>query len=451
MTAGHPTKAAQNEGQPKVPKSVYSALPRILQDSCSLFSRTIEKEAFLHTALAALTRVLPKSRIVLEDKDHRLALFVYIYGGSTSGKGAAAHALQLLSHLKHREQVENKRMEREYEQALKADSDTAGDPPHMVDIRLPLRTTPSSLLARFDRNPSDTVFLLADTEGHALASPTHKDHGNLREILLKGAEGEEDGQLWKKEGHVNLHVWLSLLITSTPKQMTDGIHSTEDGLFSRFLWYETAGKGGKYYDPRPSGKKSLQGRIQEMAPRVTAIYDLMKESEGVDVTFTEEQYDQHTEDFQTMMTEAHDLSAQLGNFVGRLGKRVLRAAATFALLRKAEDGQRMPRTVVCDELSWHAAELLARVWFESMIKVYHTFNPTAAKEDEDNSAPKQALILIRDYLVQNPTLKPKAVVQKLRQEDLSGLTMWLNQVTNANNSVRQLMNTAKAELEACNE
>jgi len=443
MTAGQPNTTEQA----KVPKEVYTALPLILQDGCSIYDRTPDKEAFLHAALTVLTRALPKTRIALDDKDHALSLCMYLYGRSTGGKGVASHAMQLLSALNKRENENNKRLQQEYEQALKQDTTNAPEPPLVVDTHLPLRTTPSTLLARFNQNPPNTVHLLTDTEGHALGSPTHKDHGSLRQIILKGAEGEEDGQLWKKEGKVHVDVWLSMLISSTPQQMLDGIGSTEDGLFSRFLWYSVESKEGVYISPKRTGSKPKKQMVADLGPRVVAIYDLLNDSQGVEVTFTNKQYDEHTVQLQKLMTAGYAMHPDLGAFVGRLGKRVMRTAATFALLRRAEEGGPMPKTVVCDELSWHAAAMLAEPWFDSMVDAFSLFNPKMTNTDKDESAPQIAAQLVRGYLVKEPNLKPSTAVQKLQAEGRDGLTMWLNSVSSMNNSVRKLINQAKKELE----
>jgi len=140
-----------------IPANVYSSLPQILQDGCSCFERTAEREAFLIAALPVLTQALPHSRIVLDDKDHQLSIMSYIYGGSGMGKGAASHALALLEHLEARENERNKQSEKDYLKAQAEDKEGAGDPPQLVDVVLPLRTTPSTLLGRLERNPRGHV------------------------------------------------------------------------------------------------------------------------------------------------------------------------------------------------------------------------------------------------------------------------------------------------------
>lgn len=441
MTAGQVTTNEDHQ----VPRSVYSCLPLLLQDGCSCFDRTAEMEVFLFAALPVLSRALPKSHIVLDDKDHQLALMTWIYGGSGMGKGAANHAMGLLDHLEARERQRNKDSEKEY---LKAQAEGAEDcdPPTLVDINLPLRTTPSTLLARLDRNPANHTHLLTDTEGHALGNPANKDHGSIREILLKGAEGERDGQLWKKEGLVTVKVWLSMMVSSTKQHMMDGIKSTEDGLFSRIIWHRVPDGIGIYRDPRPSRHKSRATRIQELGSRVTAIYDKLQSTDGVSVQFTGAQYDEHVGIMQDFMRQAVDINADLEGVMGRLGKRVLRMAGIFSLLRKAEEDGPMHNTVVCDELSWSAAMQLTETIYESMMDVYHVFNPNA-KKDSSEEPHDLAYTLVRRYVVDHPNILPKEAVQMLRiNEEIPGVHMWLNDLSNANNSVRKLISKAKQEL-----
>lgn len=429
-----------------IPASVYSSLPQILQDGCSCFERTAEREAFLIAALPVLTQALPHSRIVLDDKDHQLSIMSYIYGGSGMGKGAASHALALLEHLEAREHERNKQSERDYLKAQAEDKEGAGDPPQLVDVVLPLRTTPSTLLGRLERNPRGHVQLLADTEGHALGNPANKDHGSIREILLKGAEGERDGQLWKREGLITVQVWLSIMVSSTLQHMREGIKSTEDGLFSRFLWHRVPKGGGIYRDPRPKSNTSRASRIAALSPRVTAIYDRLQETCGITVSFTGAQYDEHVGTMQELMSQAVDISSELEGVMGRLGKRMLRVAATFALLRKAEEVKRMPRNVVCDEHSWAAAMDLTVPLYESMMDVYAMFNPDATSDSSDRPS-AVAYQLVRRYVVERPQLKPSEAVAMMRQqEDMPGLQLWLNELRNPNNSVRKLISKANEEL-----
>lgn len=441
MTAGQFTTSEEHQ----VPREVYSCLPLLLQDACSCFNRLAAREAFLFAALPVLSRALPKSRIVLEDKDHQLALMTWIYGGSGMGKGAADLAIGLLDHLEAREKQRNKDSEKEYQKA-QAESTEDCEPPTLVDINLPLRTTPSTLLARMDRNPANHTHLLTDTEGHALGNPANKDHGSIREILLKGAEGERDGQLWKKEGLVTVKVWLSMMVSSTKQHMLDGIKSTEDGLFSRIIWHRVPDGNGVYRDPRPQGKKSRATQVQELGPRVTAIYDKLQATDGVAVQFTCAQYDAHVNLMQELMSQAVDISKDLEGVMGRLGKRVLRMAGVFALLRKAEEADRMPSTVVCDEYSWSAAMQLTETIYESMMDVFSIFNPEACK-DTSEEPNKVAYHLVRGYIVDRPKLKASQALQMLQKNtEIPGVHMWLNTLANPNNSVRKLINDAKKEL-----
>lgn len=432
----------------RVSASVFTCLPHILQDACSVFERPADRETFLHGALPALSRVLPKSKIILADKEHRLSLYVYAYGSSGSGKGAAGDALQLLEPLLQREQENNIRAQREYEQQLKVKDDEQPAPcePQLVDMHIPLRTTPSTLVRRIGRNPDNTILLLADTEGHALGNPSHRDHGSIRQIMLKGAEGERDGQLWKETGLEQVQCWLSMLITSTPQQMLDAIGSTEDGLFSRFVWYRTAPSGGRFRDPRPGKGGSRRTQLHQLGDRVLKIYDVMNAaSSDVVVTFSNQQYDEHRENMQRLMDEAYDICQDLDGAVGRLGNSVMRTAAIFTLLRKAEDGQRMPDRVACDDYSWSAAKQLSRVWLESMLDVHAEFHPRGVAE-VDETPPKMAAELVRGYLVERPTLKPSEAVKLLRAEQNGSVTMWLNALKNERNRVGKLIASERNKL-----
>lgn len=442
MTAGQVTTSNERT----VPVDVYSCLPQILQDGCSCFQRTEEREAFLFAALPVLTQALPHTRIVLDDKDHALALMVYIYGGSGMGKGAASHALALISDLEERERQRNKQSEKDYLKAMAEDKDGAGDPPPLVDVLLPLRTTPSTLLARLERNPPGMAPMLADTEGHALGNPANKDHGSIRELLLKGAEGERDGQLWKKEGLISVQVWLSIMVTSTVQHMKDGIKSTEDGLFSRFLWHRVPDGDGIYRDPKPKGNTSRATKIHRLSPRVTSIYDKLQQAAGVTVQFTDEQYQDHVGIMQENMDQALDINKQLQGVMGRLGKRLLRMAATFAVLRKAEEVDRMPRTIVCDDLSWSATMQLTTPLYESMMDVYTMFNPDAVEQSKDTPH-KAAYQLVRQYCVYNPKITASVAVRQLQGErEVPGVHMWLANLSDPKNSVRKLISKAKKEI-----
>ncbi len=441
MTAGQFTTSEEHQ----VPPEVYSCLPLLLQDACSCFNRLAAREAFLFAALPVLSRALPKSRIVLEDKDHQLALMTWIYGGSGMGKGVGSFAINLLEHLTTRENQRNKDSEKEY---LKAQAEGKEDCelPTLVDIKMPLRTTPSALLARMDRNPANHTHLLTDTEGHALGNPANKDHGSIREILLKGAEGERDGQLWKKEGLVTVKVWLSMMVSSTKQHMLDGIKSTEDGLFSRIIWHRVPHGDGIYRNPRPQGKKSRATQVEDLGPRVTAIYDKLQASNGVSVEFTDAQFEEHVTEMQKHMTGAVDISKDLEGVMGRLGKRVLRMAGIFALLRKAEEADRMPSTVVCDEYSWSAAMQLTETMYESMMDVYSIFNPKASR-DTSEEPNKVAYDLVRKYIVDRPNIKASQALHMLRDNtEIPGVHRWLNTLANPNNSVRKLISKAKKEL-----
>lgn len=69
-----------------------------------------------------------------------------------------------------------------------------------------------------------------------------------------------------------------------------------------------------------------------------------------------------------------------------------------------------------------------------------------AAEPESMKPPQRAAQLLRDRLVQNPELKPKAALQILRESKDHGILFWLNSLSNDYDRVRHLLNAERERL-----
>jgi len=433
-----------------LPNGLWTCLPELLQQACGYFDQPCDREAFLHGALPVLSRICENVVVPLKDDDHRLALQVFVYGGSASGKGKAGMAERMLKVI---EQAEMDRYDIEMAKWKAEEPDEEGlkrPEPQRNDMTIGLRSTPNTWVREMRKNPAGAVHLITDTEGDTLKGGGYKEHGSVRPMIKKGFHGEKEQYTLKEEGTVSIDVWLSALITSTPRQLQEAMKGdTEDGFAARFIYHKTPPSPGIFDDVfGEEDNESIGKKLHMLGYDVQKIFEEHRRrdpGQPYRVTFSQQQKEEHRKAMQVVLNEALEVHPELNGFALRLSHSVLRTAALFSVLR-ANASHKCTGTQ-CDEYSWSAAAMLREHWKESMFDAFNLLNPKSAEEDGRMTVPEDVRELVCKWRVENGTM-PSQAVMKLQLMTEPNIQHWLRQLDNPADAVGKIQRKHLKDLDA---
>lgn len=227
------------------------------------------------------------------------------------------------------------------------------------------------------------IGIICETEAETLTSTFKQDWGGYTTIVLKSFQhepitfsraGEDDGI---KLGEVNSPK-LSICLTGTPVHVPGLIKGTQDGLFSRFIYYTYR------YDEKPvfknvfkrTGVTNLTEYFDAVAGDVKVLYDRVKEKGKVQIAITDKQADQFQGKFNAMLSEVHDLHGEESvSTVLRLGLITYRIAMLFTLLRSLEKDQ-LEAELTCSDDDFEIALKLSEVYLQHALSVFNALPGT---------------------------------------------------------------------------
>jgi hypothetical protein len=268
---------------------VYELLPNLYRYLCDLFDTVHERHMFLCGMLPTIASLFPNVFGAHADGKYSLDFFLGAVATAGQGKGTAAKAFDLAFPVDEmlRRESETARLDYEArEKALeKGESMTEPPPPEKCHI-VPANASAIALIQSLHDN--DGRAFLAETEiDSMLAADRNAEWGNVSSIL-RGAFHHEAVSVKRKtayRGKTTLtikHPCLSVFLSGTPSQFQELMHSTENGLFSRFAVY--------YHNPplawrshRPTVKS--RGRADAIQAEAEILKTMYQALAGREATF----------------------------------------------------------------------------------------------------------------------------------------------------------------------
>lgn len=254
-------------------EEVYEDLPQILQDHIAFGDNRIEKDLLLIGGLTSLSAIFPNVLGYYMGTPIYPNLFLFITAPASAGKGILKYCQTVLDPVN---QSLREITAKEREHAKLSGSSTKGSRgSSKPDIRIPERM----LFIPANNSSSGFVELLYVNKGQGLIFETEAD--TLTEILksdygnysshLRSAWSHEPVKFYRKSEDQLVEInepKLSVLLTGTPRQLTRLIPDSENGLFSRFLYYSFP-LSLKWKNPfEESQPGSIRKHYQDLALRI---------------------------------------------------------------------------------------------------------------------------------------------------------------------------------------
>ncbi len=370
-------KRSKNESLTKFNKDVFNKLPKILASGCSTLVDDVEKEVFLVSAIGLLSGVLPKVAIIYDGNKIYANLYIAILGRFGSGKGAMKFAKRLLNKIE--------------------DEMPAGEA-----LIIPTNNSKTGVLKQLETNNGRGVFF--ETEASTVNTAFKSEHGKYKDVFLCGTHHEPLKMNRTSEG-IKITIEepkISAAISSTPIGFSNLIYSTEDGLYSRFLYYFTPNQELKFRKVLSNRKKkNYISDFDKLAEKVNNVYTHLKGKEDdLWINFTRDQALYFERYFEKIRSKIFNRIAEsLNEAVFRIALSAARVIMVFTVLRYFEDYEEKEtidnlKNLTVDDVDFYNALEIVHTLITDSVQLFDILpegrkNPKKNKSSADIKTDKQ--------------------------------------------------------------
>lgn len=238
---------------PQFADDIYEHLPDEIKKLLVVAKDNKERDIILLGILTVSSTLFPALRTIYGNRKYSAHIYTFIVAGAGAGKGGAMNGVILAKKTDREFERIYKAAKKEYEKKCvewdmelklalkerrKPDMDLKPEEPvHQTIISTP-NSSKSQMIINV-RNAGEDGLVIVSSEGDVLVVTLHADYGGQAAELRMFFHHEEVRQHFKidKEQIVIPHPHVAMLLTGTPEQVVSLIQSTENGLFSRFLFY----------------------------------------------------------------------------------------------------------------------------------------------------------------------------------------------------------------------
>ena len=354
----------------QISDEVYSNLPDFIKNLVNGFSGR-EKDIVLVSSLAVMSNCMPNVYGVYDGKDNLPHIYLMIIAPPASGKGTMGYSLELIDKI-HQKILSESQLQIA---AWKKNKNSDRDSKPSIKVKLLPGNISSS---KFYKYLSDSEYGLTifETEADTLSSMLKQDWGDFSDILRKAFHNEklsisratDDYYLEIK------HPKLSMVLSGTPGQVKPLIQSTENGLFSRFLFYYF-NDIVKWKDVSP-GKHDFNHKaiFKSAGDDIYTLYEnLMTLMNKIEFKLSNNQWKKLNIDFgdTTDVFESNGLGT-LKSSVFRIAPIQFRIAMILTVIRNRKDISKH-KELICSDVDFRSSQLLIQHLLNHTLKVSELF------------------------------------------------------------------------------
>jgi hypothetical protein len=281
------------------PENVFENLPPFLKE-CTSPMIGADKDVVLLGTITVLSAVI-NIKGAYFGRSVYPNVFSFVIAPPGSGKGSLYWPEKLIMpiHKELREQSERQLLAWSIE-ASEAKRENKPEPPRPQDKRLLIagNSAKSALIKSLQDNGGNG--LLYESEADSLTDTLKSSWADFSDLLRKAFHHESIRRMRNDEANEIEHPRLSLLLAGTPLQLIKLIPTTENGLFSRFLFLKIEPRA-EFNNPFGSASVMLESHFNELGKSVLLWYS----SQVTDASFslTDNQQRIFTELFQKEKTD----------------------------------------------------------------------------------------------------------------------------------------------------
>jgi hypothetical protein len=342
-----------------LPLDIFPQLPDFFIKCCNVVDDPQDKSLVLLSSItllgSAFRKVVGKYNLDYVGTN----LFLFIVAPASSGKGI----------LKYTKQIGNG-----IHQYLKESINNASEKDKQVLqlFFIPANSSSSSILSQLSNN--EGYGILWETEADTLADTLSKDWGNFSDSLRKAFHHEPISYQRKTNNeHIEIDSPnLGIVLSGTPNQVNSLINSSENGLFSRILFFDFKAKNewdkkfhlkqqnfdlGRYF-------KSLSDGLLEFFKK------LIELDEEIDFNFTLKQWEVFHQYFEAWFNNSLGLFGEdILASIKRLGLITFKIGMILSISRFM-DKDELPKSIYCSDEDFETSLKIANCCKSHIISVF---------------------------------------------------------------------------------
>lgn len=367
---------ADIEEMPTFSQDVQNYLPSWLAQIVSKAQSLEDGDLLLLGSLTAISACLPNVYGNYAGREVYPNLFLFVTAQASAGKGRLTlcrHLVQpihdSLKQLYAAEMEEYKRLQNEYV-IDKKNTPQPVEPP-IKTLLIPANSSATSVYQMLYDNKG--IGLMFETEGDTLANTFKSDYGNFSDGFRKAFHHEMISYTRRKDREfIELpKPRLSALLSGTPRQIQSLIPDTENGLFSRFIFYFMNVRL-EWKDVFAESEEPLDSFFIQSGFQFFELYKALQSCQLMRFSLSDKQ----RQEFNAFFAEVQQDYADLFGFdivasVRRLGLITFRIAMILSALRIMEGSEISP-VLKCETTDFQIALTMAKVLLQHTSKVYQT-------------------------------------------------------------------------------
>lgn len=374
--------AKDEENKPKigseiVPNEVYQNLPELLSRVCSVAESPEERDILLLGSLSAMSSCLPQWSGIYGGKRLYPNLYLFVSAPASAGKGVLNYCRRIVYPIHRDLRKQSQELRQLYEMELAEyqahKKDTGAEKPTKPPEKLLFIPANSSSTGAFQLlNDNEGKGLIFETEGDTLAQAFKSEYGNYSDGFRKAFHHETISYYRRGDReYVDIESpRLSAVLSGTPKQVGNLIPDAENGLFSRFLFYQMSIRPEWIDVFKHDAQNGLEDHFDRVGNDFFQLYQMNKSLQDVRFLLTTEQMTSFNTTFQKLSDQYSD--EKMIASVRRMGISAFRIAMILTSLRLLETGECSGQITCSDDdyttsiciaetLLSHAAQILVEL------------------------------------------------------------------------------------------
>ena len=378
-----------SEPMPTFSQNIYGLLPSFLTQIINKAKSFEDADLLLLGSLTAISACLPNISGNYAEREVFPNLFLFVAAQASAGKGRLTLCRHLIKPIHDSlkknyaaEMEEYRHLQNEYVQDKK-NREPPVEPP-IKTLLIPANSSATSVYQVLNDNGG--VGLIFETEGDTLANSFKSDYGNFSDGFRKAFHHEMISYTRRKDREfVELtKPRLSAMLSGTPKQILSLIPDAENGLFSRFIFYNMNLRL-EWRDVFSQSTDTLDDYFIRLGFQFFEFYQKLQQAEPIRFSLSASQQAQFNQFFGDVQLEYANLfGTDIIASVRRLGLISFRLAMILTALRLM-DGKNIAPVVVCDDIDFNNVLCMARVLIQHAAHVFAKLPTTEPDTSKSNT------------------------------------------------------------------
>ena len=374
---------------PTFSQDIYGLLPSFLTDIIKKAKSFEDADLLLLGSLTALSACLPNISGIYAEREVFPNLFTFIAAPASAGKGRLTACRHLVTPIHNSLKKQYAAEMDEYHQLQneyvldKKNREPPVEPP-IKTLLIPANSSATSVYQVLNDNGG--VGLILETEGETLANSFKSDYGNFSDGFRKAFHHEMISYTRRKDREfVELtRPRLSALLTGTPRQVLTLIPDAENGLFSRFIFYNMNLRL-EWRDVFSQSTDTLDDYFIRLGFQFFDFYQKLQQAGSIRFSLSASQQAQFNQFFGDVQLEYANLfGTDIIASVRRLGLITFRLASIFTALRFM-DGEAITPEAVCSDVDFQSVLSMARVLIQHAAHVFAKLPTTEPDTSKSNT------------------------------------------------------------------